>query len=245
MSIPTNREEFTLYCMRKLGHEVIKINMSSNQIQDRIDEAILFFQDFSSDGTERQMYKYQITPTDMSNRFITLPDNIIGAVSIFPPGDAFNTTNIFNIRYQIALNDLYTLTSVSVAPYYMAFSHLQLLEQILVGNKPIRFNRISSRLYLDMDWTNLTGGFLIIDCFQVVDPTLFPKLWGDRILAKLATAYIKNNWGENLSKFGNVQMAGGVYLNGGRIKQEAQIEIQQVENEIRTVYEMPALPEIG
>ena len=246
MSIPATREEFKLYCMRKLGYEVIRINMSPNQIDDRIDEAILFFQDFSSEGTERQFYKIQISGTDIANKYVTLPDNIIGAVSIFPPGDAFNTTNIFNIRYQITLNDLYTLTSVSMAPYYMAFSHLQFLEQLLVGQKPIRYNRISNRLYIDADMTQwLPGQFLIVDAFQVIDPVQFPKLWGNRVLAKLATAYIKNNWAEILGKFGNIQMPGGVILNAAKMKQEAQIEIQQVENEIRTAYEMPALPEIG
>jgi len=232
--------------MRNLGHEVIKINISPNQIDDRIDEAILFFQDFASDGTERQFYKYQITGTDIANQYITLPDNIIGAVTIFPPGDAFNSTNMFNIRYQISLNDLYTLTSVSMAPYYMAFSHLQFLEQILVGQKPIRYNRISNKLYIDMDMTVwIPGQFLIIDCYQVLDPATFPKMWGERVLAKLATAYIKGNWGDNLKKYGNMQMAGGITFNGQQIYNEAVQEAQQAENEIRTTYEFPALPIVG
>jgi len=245
MSIPTTREEFKLYCMRNLGHEVIEINMSTHQVDDRIDEALLYFQEFG-EGTERQFYKYQITGTDIANQYITLPDNIIGAVTVLPPPDAFNSGNIFNIRYQIALNDLYNLTSVSMAPYYMAFSHLQFLEQLLIGQKPIRYNRVSNRLYLDADMTQWgAGNFLTIDCYQVIDPAQFPKLWGNRMLAKLATAYIKRNWGADLKKYGNIQMIGGVTFNGQQIYDEGLAEAAAAENEIRTAYEMPALPIIG
>jgi hypothetical protein len=187
-----------------------------------------------------------LTGQDVVNQYITLPDNIVGAVSIYPPADAFNATSMFSIRYQIALNDLYTLTSVSMAPYYMAFQHIALLEQLLVGFKPISYNKISNKLQINADlnvWG--AGAVILIDCFQVLDPVAYPRVWGDRYLMRYATALIKKQWGQNLGKFGQMQMPGGIYFNGKQIFDEASAELEELEQKMRSETEVPALPEIG
>ena len=246
MAIPTTREQFKAYCLRKLGDEVIDIEISDNQAEDRIDEAIKFWTDFNVDATERQFYQYKIQPEDLANQYITLPSNIVGVVTILPPGDAWNMTNIFNVRYQIALNDLYTLTSVSMAPYYMAFSHVQLLEQLLVGQKPIRYNRISNRLYLDMDWTVYqTGQFLIVDAYQVIDPSTYSAMFGDRVLQNYCAALFKLQWAGHLNKYQNFQLPGGNQYNGAELYRQAREEIKEQENEMREHYSMPPQFEIG
>lgn len=246
MSVPNSREEFKEYCLRKLGNEVLDIEVSDNQIEDRIDEAIDFWQDFNVDATERQFYAYKIQAADIKNQYITLPSNIIGAVSVIPPGDAWNMTNIFNVRYQIALNDLYTLTSVSMAPYYMAFSHIQLLEQLLVGQKPIRYNRVSNRLYLDMDWSVYQPSqFLIIDAYMVIDPAVYPAMWGDRALQNYAAALIKVQWAQHLNKYSQVQLPGGNLYNGQQMYRDARQELKEMEIQMREFYEMPPQFEIG
>ena len=125
MAVPRTRDEFKTYCLRKLGAPVIEINVDDDQIDDRVDEAIRYYWDYHFDGAEKVYYKYRINDVDITNKYITMPDNIIGVVNIFPIGQALNTNNLFNIRYQIALNDLYTLTSVSMVPYYMALNHVQ------------------------------------------------------------------------------------------------------------------------
>ena len=117
MAVPKDRASFVEYCLRKLGKPVIEINVDPDQVDDRIDEALRYFWDYHFDGADKIYYKYQVTAQDISNRFITMPDNIIGVVNIFEIGQSLNTNNLFNIRYQIALNDLYTLTSVSMVPY--------------------------------------------------------------------------------------------------------------------------------
>ena len=118
MAVPTTRAEFKEYCLRKLGKPVIEINVDDDQVEDRIDEAIRYYWDYHFNGAERTYYKHQITQTDLDNEYITLPENIIGAVSIFSIADpAVSSDDLFNIRYQIALNDLYTLTSVSMIPF--------------------------------------------------------------------------------------------------------------------------------
>lgn len=246
MATPTSNTDFKEFCLRKLGKGVIEINVSTAQVDDRVDEAVNFYQDYHFDGTERVFYKKQITQDDKDNGYIDLPDNIIGAVNMFDIGDADNTNNLFNIRYQIALNDLYTLTSQSLVPYYMAFQHLELYEQILIGKQPIRYNRHRNRFHIDMDWDKLAvGEYLIIEAYQVIDPDTYSKMYGDYWLQRYATALIKIQWGENLKKFQGMQMPGGMIMDGVSIYNEGIRDKEQLEMEMRTSYSLPAADMIG
>lgn len=247
MALPTNRTEFKEYCLRKLGKPVIEINVDDDQVDDRIDEALQYFWDYHFDGAEKTYYKHLITQTDKDNKYITLPDNIIGAVSIFDIGSEYGVNNMFNIRYQIALNDLYTLTSVSMIPYYMAMSHLQFLEQLLVGKQPIRYNRDINRLYVDMDWekTSVDNTYLLVEAYQVVDPDVYTKAWADRWLLRYATCLIKQQWGSNLTKFSGMNLPGGIKFNGDKIYNDATLERQHLEDEMIYTYSLPASDMIG
>jgi len=246
MATPTSNTDFKEFCLRKLGKGVIEINVSNAQVDDRVDEAVNFYQDYHFDGTERVYYKKQITQDDKDNGYIDLPDNIIGAVNMFDIGDADNTNNLFNIRYQIALNDLYTLTSQSLVPYYMAFQHLELYEQILVGKQPIRFNRHTDKLYIDMKWSTLNvGEYLLVEAYSVVDPETYTDAYGDRWLLNYATAKIKYQWGANLTKFSGMQLPGGLTFNGDKIMDDAAQEIARMEEEMISSYSLPALDMIG
>ena len=246
MAIPTTRADFKEYCLRKLGKPVIEINVDDDQVDDRVDEALLYFADYHFDGTEKTYYKYRIQQTDIDNKYITLPDNIIGAVNIFPIGQGLNTNNLFNIRYQIALNDLYTLTSVSMVPYYMALTHVQFLEQMLVGQQPFRYNRHVNRFYIDMDWSIINvDDFVIIEAYQVVDPDTFTQTWGDRWLARYATALIKQQWGGNIKKYQGMQLPGGLTFNGQQIYNEATEERKELEAEMISSYSLPITDMIG
>jgi hypothetical protein len=178
--------------------------------------------------------------------WVPLPDNVIGVVNLFPVGQALNTNNLFNIRYQIALNDLYTLTSVSMVPYYMALTHVQNLEQILVGRQPIRYNRHMNRAYIDMDWNIMNvGDYLVLEAYSIVDPNVFTKAWGDRWLARYAECLIKEQWGQNLKKFDGMKMPGGLTFNGQRIYDEAVQERKALETEMVYTYSIPASDQIG
>ena len=246
MAVPTSRSEFKEYCLRKLGKPVIEINVDDDQVEDRIDEALKMYWDYHFDGTEKIYYKHQVTSTDKSNKYITLPENIIGAVNIFDIGDAVNTNNLFNIRYQIALNDLYTLTSVSMIPYYMAFTHIRVLEELLVGKQPIRYNRHNDKLYIDMDWNKLNDGdYLVVEAYSIVDPDTYTDVWGDRWLQNYCTALVKRQWGTNLSKFTGMQLPGGVQFNGDRIYNDAVNEIERLEETVINSYSLPSSDFIG
>lgn len=247
MAVPISRADFKKYCLRRLGAPVIEINVDDDQVEDRIDDALKYYWDYHFDGSEKQYYKYgPVTQTDRDNKYITLPENIIGAVRIFPIGQSLSTNNLFNIRYQIALNDLYDLTATTMVPYYMAMQHIQFLEQMLVGDQPIRFNRHMNRLYIDMDWGRVNNGeYIVVEAYQIVDPETYSNVWNDRWLQRYATAMIKQQWGSNLTKFTEIKMPGGMTFNGNKIYNDAIEEIKQLEDEMVNSYSLPVADMIG
>lgn len=233
MANPTTRSEFKENCLRRLGKPVIEINVDDDQIEDRIDEALSYFWDFHFDGLEQTFYKWQVTADDKANKYVTVPDNIIGVVDLFDIGDATSTNNLFNIRYQIALNDLYDLSRYELVPYYMNFQNIRMIEEILVGKQTFRYNRHLNRLYIDMDWDRIaTGNYIIAKAYRVVDPSTYTDVWKDRWLLRYGAALIKKQWGSNLTKFEGMQLPGGLTFNGTKIYDDAVQEIQQLEEEI-------------
>jgi hypothetical protein len=247
MAVPATRDEFKEYCLRKLGKPVIEINVDDDQVDDRIDEALRYYWDYHFDGTDKVYYKHQVTQQDKSNKYITVPENIIGAVRVFPIADPMvRSDDLFNIRYQIALNDLYTLTSVSMVPYYMVMEHLALISEMLVGQQPIRFNRHKNRVYVDMDWGMINvGEFLLIEAYEVVDPDTWSQIWSDRWLQNYTTEKIKYQWGSNLTKFVGMSLPGGVQFNGEKILNDANDEIKKMEQEMISSYSLPVADMIG
>ena len=245
MALPTNRSEFKQYCLRALGAPILEINVEDDQVDDRIDEALKMFYDYHFDGSEKVYYKHQVTEQDKINKYVTIPENIIGVVNIFDLGSALGTNNLFNIRYQIALNDLYTLTSVSMVPYYMAMTHIQFLEQMLVGKQPLRYNRHTNKLYIDMDWDTINvGEFLIAEAYEVIDPDVYVNAWADRWLLRYATCLIKMQYGQNLKKFDGMKMPGGLTFNGQKIFDEALQERTKLEDELIYSYSLPVADQI-
>jgi hypothetical protein len=247
MAVPTTRAAFKEYCLRRLGKPVIDINVEDTQVEDRIDDALKYYWDYHFDGTEKIYYKHQITNQTISDKYITLPENIIGAVSVFSIGDpSIRSDDLFNIRYQIALNDLYTLTSVSMIPYYTTFQHLALIQELLVGKQPIRYNRHRNTLFVDMDWNAINvGEYLLVEAYEIVDPTTYIDVWKDQWLMRYATALIKRQWGTNLSKFVDMQLPGGVRFNGDKIYNDAIEEIKQLEDTMINSYSLPVLDMVG
>ena len=137
------------------------------------------------------------------------------------------------------LNDLYDFSSTSIINYDIVLRHLDFLDHVLVGEKPLRYSQMDNRLYIDMDWKNdlQVGEYLVIECYRKLDPNEHTDIYNDIYLKRYVTALIKRQWGANLSKFNGVTMVGGVTLNGGDILREAQQDIEKLETEIRSVYE--------
>lgn len=183
-----------------------------------------------------------VTLGNIDNGYIPLSDAIINVVRVLP----FTDTNtgmdyMFDLRYQLRLNDLFDLLSTSIIYYQQIKQHLSLIEMLLVGQKTVEFNRHTNRLYLDMAWDKEInpGEYLIVECYRILDPTEFPDVYNDWFLKRYATALIKRQWGENLKKFEGIQMPGGVTLNGQKIWEEAIAEIDNLENEMESRYQAP------
>ncbi len=262
MATPSTRETLKQYCLRNLGKPVIDINVDDDQVEDRIDEALQYFAQYHVDGVERMYLKYLVTADDITrmttdasesvtensvtttykraDNFLVVPSSVISVINVFPLSDRANL-NMFDVRYQLRLNDLYDFSSTSIVHYQMTMQHLDFLDHILVGEKPMRFNQLSNRLYVDMDWgTDITAGeYLIFEVYRKVDPDTYTDLYDDLYLKRYTTALIKRQWGQNLSKFSGTAMLGGVTLNGPELFSSAIEEQQRLEEEIRLNYEEP------
>jgi hypothetical protein len=181
-----------------------------------------------------------------ASNYIIVPPSVVSVINILPFSDKANL-NMFDVRYQLRLNDLYDFASTSIINYDMVLRHLDFLDMILVGMKPIRFQQHDNRLYLDLDWEHdlQVGEHLVIECYRKLDPNTYTNVYNDLWLKRYVTAKFKQQWGQNLSKFGGVAMLGGVTLNGEKIFTEALTEIEKLEAEIRSTYEIPAAFLIG
>ena len=342
MAIPATKTEFGDWCKRKLGYPVIDINVDADQVDDRVDEAIQYYQMFMAGGSRRMYLKHQVTQADKdrgktnSSETVTettnQPSNTLsGAVlqngtsvtladaSQFPPTgsiliaadatpnaaetvaysaktgnvlttsalannhadgavvtlsvsqtwytgqnyfimpdgvesvlrilpfDNRGTMNMFDIRYQLRLNDLYDFSDISIIYYQQVLWQLDLLDMILVGEKPIEFNMHQDRVYVSMDWDNdmSVNDYLIFEVYRKINPSEYTQAYNDFWLKRYATALIKKQWGENLIKFQGVTMLGGVTMNGETIYNEAKEEIATLEEQGRLTYETPVDFDIG
>jgi len=240
MATPTSKAGLKEYCLRKLGKPVIEINIDEDQMDDRIDEAILFYQDYHFDGTEKTFLKHQVTTTDIANKYIPVASEYTGITDIFDIGDSTSTNNLFNVRYQISLNDLYDLSRYDLVPYFMNFQNIRFIEEMLIGKQPLRYNRHVNRLYIDMDWNKVSvDDYIIAEAYKKVDPDTFTDVYNDRWLQRYVTCLFKVQWGSNLTKFIGMQLPGGVQFNGEQILQQGLDEKLKLEDEMITSYSLP------
>ena len=251
MATITSRTAFKDYCLRRLGFPVIEINVDDDQIEDRIDDALQYWQDYHFDGLQKVYYVKAITQSDVNQRYLDLSAatdsannalQIAGVTRIFPLYDSQATINMFDLRYQLRLNELYDFTSASYINYTMTQQHLRMLEQQFTGEVPIRFQRHMQRLYIDWAWGASeapAGTVVVMECYATIDPSIYTQAWNDRWLKEYATALIKRSWGNNLKKFNGIQLPGGVTLNGDKIYEEAKTEIDALHAEIGDKYGAP------
>jgi hypothetical protein len=243
----TSRQDLKEYCLKKLGHPVVEINVADEQVEDRLDDAFQFYREYHYDAVELVYLKHQFTDEEIVQQYIAMNDLVVGVNRILPFTARSRGVDIFDIRYQILINDLYSLMSTDLIYYTMVKTQLELINNLLVGEKPIRFNRHMNRLYLDMDWAAdvRAGEYVIIECYRILDPETYTDVYDDMFLKRYATALIKRQWGTNLKKFEGVQLPGGVTLSGQQLYTEAEQEIQQIEQEIQSKFELPVDMFIG
>jgi len=318
MALPKSRPELKAYVKRRLGEPVITVNVADDQLEERIDDALSFFQDYHFNASERLYLKHKLTYSnlvfttastgtfangegirgatslatagvhtqanstvvsykyprvfpsanvflvgetvtglttnatavvgavqigDWENQYIPISPLVMSIVKVLPlDGFAVDRgTGLFSWNYQFLINDLSWLSSSSVISYFMTRSHMEMLNDLFIGDYPVRFNRHIDRLQLDLDWNEdiRPGDYIVVEAFRIVDPALYNSIWGDRYLRDYTTALVKKQWGQNLMKFEGVQMPGGVMLNGRGIYEEGKAEVEKLETEIQAKYELP------
>ena len=255
MASVTSRQGLIDYCLRKLGQPVIEINVDEDQLDERVDEAVEFFQEYHFDGVEKVFLKHTITQTDIDNEYIPMgdpasPDGgpVISVVRVLPiPSFDSFSGGFFNEEYQLRLIDLNNFYGSTLIHREMMQQNFSLIEQLFSIAPTMLFKRKQNRVYLDTDWTTRfnVNDILVVEAYRSLDPLLFPEVWNDMFLKKYTTALIKRQWGENLKKFTGVVLPGGITLDGKTIYDEAVEEIRQIEEEINLKYELPADGYVG
>lgn len=317
MAHPATRQQLIDWALRNLGDDVIEINVSDEQLEDRLDEALEYFWQFHYDGQEKIYLKHQVVASsvnlttasgdtftlgetiesssggifklvsvsddkftlyftrwsgtlapddtitgltsaaiatltsnaedivsgDIQNGWIPVDDNIHGINRVIPFNQSWSGSqfNMFDVRYQLMLNDMYSLTNVSMLYYTQVQSHLTMINFFLNPETTFQFSRYQGRLHLNIDWVERVriGDWLIIEAQGVLDPDTWTKVYNDRMLKEYYTALVKKQWGNNLKKFEGMQMPGGVTFNGQKIFDEAVEEIKELKAEFQSTYQLP------
>ena len=246
MATPSTREELIEYCKRRLGDPVIEINVDDDQVEDRVDEALQYYQEFHSDATVKTYFKHQVTATDIANEYIPISSDIIFVSRLFPLASSFSYShNFFDIKYQMMLNDIADMQNFAgdLAYYEQLQQYLSVLDMTLNGTPQTTFSRRQGRLYIHGDFQDndiKENDYLIAESYQIVDPNTHTSVYNDMWLKDYTTALIKEQWGMNLIKFEGMQLPGGVTINGRQLFDDARQEIESLRERIRLEHEMPA-----
>lgn len=317
MALPSTRTQLKTYIKRRLGEPVITVNIADEQLEERIDDALAFFQDYHFEASEKVYLKHQLSYSnlvfsaastgtfangetiigqtsnthaklysqpsstsvlftyvrpndtyafangevvvgqtsnasgtistintgDWDNQYITISDLVMSIYRVvLVDGFAVDRgTGLFSWNYQFLMNDLSWLSSSSVISYFLTRSHMEMLNDMFIGDTQLRFNRYVNKLFLDIDWKNkvAAGDWIVVEAQRILDPATYTEIWKDRFLRDYATALVKRQWGQNLVKYEGVQMPGGVTLNGRAIYDEGNREVQQLEEQIQAKFELP------
>ena len=243
MANPNSRQTLIDYCLRRLGSPVIEINVDDDQVQDRIDDALQFYQEYHHDATIRTYLKHEITEQNIADRSIPIGNNIIYVKKVFPISYNSNIDTMFDIKYQLHLNDLYDMSYIGdLVHYEMLQQYISLLDTTLNRTSMfVRYNRHMDKLMIDIDWeTSIKAGdFIVVECQAIVDPSTYSDVYNDMFLKQYATALIKQQWGANLIKFEGMQLPGGITINGRQLFDDANTELQTIREQMQLNYEMP------
>lgn len=246
MAPPSSRQDLIDYCKRRLGDPVLEINVDDDQIEDRIDEAIQYYQEFHSDATVRTYLKHLVTAADVTNEYIPISSDVLYVSKVFPLSSAFNSSfNFFDIKYQMMLNDIADLQNFAgdLAYYEQMQQYLSLLDMKLNGYPLSNFSRHQDRLYIFGDFADddiKAGEYIVAEVYTVLDPDTHTSIYNDMWLKDYSTSLIKQQWGMNLMKFEGMQLPGGVTFNGRQLYDDATTEIEQLRQRIREEFELPA-----
>lgn len=241
MAIPNTRDELIDYCLRALGSPVVEINVADEQIEDRVDEALQWFREHHPDGSRRFYLSHAMTQSDIDNGYVDLGTEVMQVIRMFPVNNMTASTNFFDIKYQMMLNDITDLNNYAgdIAYYEQMQQHLSLLDMKLSGVPIINFDRQGQRLYFYQSKEDFkVGSYIMLEVYADIDPDTgvlsdYVSLWNHKFLKNYTTALIKRQWGINMSKFEGMTLPGGVTISGRQILEDANQDIEMVMTKFR------------
>ena len=245
MAKPNSRQSLIDYCLRELGHPVIKINVAQEQVSDRIDDALQLFQEYNSDAVRKEYLRHEVTQTDIDKGYITIPNDVLVINQVLPfngvgKGDKFSDN--WQVQFDAISKLRYTRGGGGgLHSYEIAMNHLEMIDMMFSVGNTVSFSRYENKLSVAVDWEKefSVGDFIVFEGSTVIDPDTTPLIWNDIMLKQYATALIKRQWGANLKKYDGVVMPGGITLDGQKIFDEAKEEIAEIKETMRDTYEAP------
>ena len=186
--------------------------------------------------------------------FFPIPDHVIGVSKVYGISSGLSDNEMWGFANQYFLMDVfsvnsgYTFSNFDMSYYYMIKQWFETLDMVInTGNLVnYRFNKKQDRLYLDISVNRIKEGqYILIDCHRALDPSDWSQVWNDSWLKRYAPALIKRQWGQNMIKFNNVQLPGGITMNGRQLYEDAEKEILMLESKLRDEYQLPPMDMIG
>ena len=263
---PASKTELKDYALRRLGFPTIDINVATEQLDDLVEEAIDYYQEYHYNGSIQTFMRIEVTeaiktqakgftqegstPWYGQDNYVATPPGTLGVNHVYTNIGASSIVpgNIFNIKYQIFLNDIYSMTHGQILHYFLTSQYLETLDFVTnsQANRRVKWNEHSNRLYLDFDWDDLTvGDYIMVDMTMRQDPDTYTDMYNDNWLKDYVEALFQQQWGRNLSKYDGIQMLGGVTLNGRQILEDASQFKADLEKDLRDRYETPPLDIVG
>lgn len=246
MAIPSTRNDLVAHCLRRLGAPVIEVNVDPDQIEDCVDDAIQFFQEFHSDASNRMYISHQITADDVTNKWIPIPASVLTVIRLLPfdQSSLGVGSGMFSVKYQMAMSDLlFTNGFIGDLAYWEQFGQfLTTLDMVLTGVPLISTSRYDRKLHIHGEWWDnelKVGDWVVMEAYVLLQPEDAPGIYNNKFIKNYLTALIKQRWGSNMSKFDGVQLPGGVTISGQRIYDEATTELKSLEEQMRMEYELP------
>ena len=263
---PATKTEIKNYALRRLGYPTIDINVATEQLDDLIEEAIDYYQEYHYNGSYKTFMRVEVTqamldagrgftqegsgPWYGADNYIDTPPGMLNINHVYTNigMSKMSSGNIFNIKYQLFLNDIHNMTHGRILHYFMTSQYLETLDWITnsQANRRVKWNELQGRLYMDFDWKDMAvGDFIMVDCNMRQDPETYTSMYNDNWLKDYVESLFQQQWGRNLSKYDGIQMLGGVTLNGRQILEDASTFKTDLEKELRDRYELPPMDLVG
>ena len=204
---------------------------------------------------------FSTAPIQSQNNYIVLPDDVVGVtevmqsrnanyLGILPAGAVFPMLigGLLGNDAQCG-NQGYNLVSYVAMREYLAN-----LEFLFFPPIQYNFNQRTHKLYIDSNSFRTAGygatygglgRIIAIECMVKPSPDVYPDLWNDLWMKKYTVALVKTQWGRNLTKYNQVNLPGGITMNGDQILAQGREDMRQLEERFSMDWADPPLDCVG